>query len=393
MLPPEVTDKIIDYLHDDKKTLSSCARVARSWVPRSQVYLWRNITLDGSKNPTALSPDILHGSPGLGMLQHLKLAYLEEPLMEDIVLHLPSLPSLHTLVLITCYFPRRSHPATLSTSVRRLVVSRQAVQGMSSWHNFVTAFPSLQELALGEMVQILEWTPEPPPPMALSLQRLELVQSELDSAICSWLKYAVASVTTVRVSADIVMAVVCHEPHLLASNFLRTAERLEVEARCTYPREISASACLLSPEHCFGHTDDFEFTVQAPNTYLAMFMIRMSKTLRAVTVDAEMDDVFGYLCAPYQQRSRPLDLFAVVFHRGTQDTAGVGVGWTESAEMLGLLMSMQDTTKVGALVLRAAHPAAWDACLLEGAASMRGILPLRLEQQDEDGTVRQVHWK
>ncbi|KAJ3549837.1 hypothetical protein NM688_g5138 [Phlebia brevispora] len=44
-LPAEVTDHIIDFFHDDKKSLQSTSLVCRSWCPRSRFNLFRTITI------------------------------------------------------------------------------------------------------------------------------------------------------------------------------------------------------------------------------------------------------------------------------------------------------------------------------------------------------------
>lgn len=52
-LPAEIRDIIIDCLHDDKKTLSACSRVSKSWRTRSQYHIFRilTITVDGPPWP------------------------------------------------------------------------------------------------------------------------------------------------------------------------------------------------------------------------------------------------------------------------------------------------------------------------------------------------------
>ncbi|KAI0699478.1 hypothetical protein C8T65DRAFT_300095 [Cerioporus squamosus] len=43
-LPPELTDYILSFFWNDKKTLCTCARVCREWLPASRTYLFGNIT-------------------------------------------------------------------------------------------------------------------------------------------------------------------------------------------------------------------------------------------------------------------------------------------------------------------------------------------------------------
>ncbi len=235
MLPPELTDRIIDYLHDDKRALSKCGRVARSWVVRSRIYLWQKITLDGSYKSSAeqaLFLDFIRASPRVPVvwIQHLELALLESPLADDIISQLPSLPSLDTLVLTSCSFRLivpDGPPVTLSATVRKLVVSHLTFPNTSTWHSFVCAFPNLQTLVLGESTQILRRAPGFQPPTRLTLQRLELGFSEANAGICTWLNTAIASTTTVRLDKGI--AGIFTEFLELALDCLDAAEHLEFE--------------------------------------------------------------------------------------------------------------------------------------------------------------------
>jgi len=44
-LPPEITDRIIDFLCSDKTALSACSLVCKSWLPASRHYLFERLTL------------------------------------------------------------------------------------------------------------------------------------------------------------------------------------------------------------------------------------------------------------------------------------------------------------------------------------------------------------
>ena len=44
-LPPELTDRIIDFLHDEPKTLAACSLVARSWTIASRYHLFSMVVL------------------------------------------------------------------------------------------------------------------------------------------------------------------------------------------------------------------------------------------------------------------------------------------------------------------------------------------------------------
>lgn len=41
--PPEISDHIVDLLHDDPKTLKKCSLVSKSWVPRARQHLFHEV--------------------------------------------------------------------------------------------------------------------------------------------------------------------------------------------------------------------------------------------------------------------------------------------------------------------------------------------------------------
>jgi len=45
ILPPELTDNIIDHLHDDTATLHSCALVNSTWLPASRYHIFRRVSI------------------------------------------------------------------------------------------------------------------------------------------------------------------------------------------------------------------------------------------------------------------------------------------------------------------------------------------------------------
>ena len=42
-LPPEITDYIVDHLHDQPETLKECCLVSKSWIPRVRTHLFGEI--------------------------------------------------------------------------------------------------------------------------------------------------------------------------------------------------------------------------------------------------------------------------------------------------------------------------------------------------------------
>ncbi|PIL34447.1 hypothetical protein GSI_03223 [Ganoderma sinense ZZ0214-1] len=47
-LPLEITDMVVDFLHDDVKSLQACSLISRSWLPSSRFHLFRSCTIKDS---------------------------------------------------------------------------------------------------------------------------------------------------------------------------------------------------------------------------------------------------------------------------------------------------------------------------------------------------------
>jgi hypothetical protein len=45
-LPPEISDHIVDLLHDEPETLEQCCLVSNSWVPRTRKHLFREVRFE-----------------------------------------------------------------------------------------------------------------------------------------------------------------------------------------------------------------------------------------------------------------------------------------------------------------------------------------------------------
>ncbi|RPD55216.1 hypothetical protein L226DRAFT_470677, partial [Lentinus tigrinus ALCF2SS1-7] len=54
-LPAEVTDTILDYLHDDRATLRTCCLVARTWLPSCRYHLFSEVVVRSAEHPLSLA--------------------------------------------------------------------------------------------------------------------------------------------------------------------------------------------------------------------------------------------------------------------------------------------------------------------------------------------------
>ncbi|OCH94905.1 hypothetical protein OBBRIDRAFT_704440, partial [Obba rivulosa] len=63
--PPELTDRIVDFLHDDTESLKNCSLTCRSWTPASRYHIFRSVSLIFRSDWTNFER-LLRTSPHLG---------------------------------------------------------------------------------------------------------------------------------------------------------------------------------------------------------------------------------------------------------------------------------------------------------------------------------------
>jgi hypothetical protein len=63
-IPPELTDRVIDFLHNDWESLKSCCLTCKAWLPASRYHLWHRVVLrfTGNDDERAYA-DFLKSSP------------------------------------------------------------------------------------------------------------------------------------------------------------------------------------------------------------------------------------------------------------------------------------------------------------------------------------------
>lgn len=70
-LPPELVDRIIDFLHNEPKSLAACSRVARSWSATSRYHQFSSVKLISDKDWAKfdrlieISPTMIHTMRGI----------------------------------------------------------------------------------------------------------------------------------------------------------------------------------------------------------------------------------------------------------------------------------------------------------------------------------------
>ncbi|KDQ59761.1 hypothetical protein JAAARDRAFT_205736 [Jaapia argillacea MUCL 33604] len=100
-IPGEITDIIIDHLHNDHPTLRSCSLTCRDWVASSRSHLFRVITLERAGDARRLQ-QLMTTSPGLA--QYVRQLVISDPNVDSSwmaeILHLrPCFEQLEGLLL------------------------------------------------------------------------------------------------------------------------------------------------------------------------------------------------------------------------------------------------------------------------------------------------------
>ena len=63
-IPPELSDRVIDFLHDDWRSLKACSLTCKAWLPASRFHLWNRVVLRCSSDGTDYA-EFLKASPVL----------------------------------------------------------------------------------------------------------------------------------------------------------------------------------------------------------------------------------------------------------------------------------------------------------------------------------------
>ncbi|KAK0192092.1 hypothetical protein F5146DRAFT_1135834 [Armillaria mellea] len=160
-LPPEIVDTVIDYLHNDKAALESCALVCKSWSISSRYHLFdeHGVSVKPSNIHNFLS-DISHSHSILK--DHLRCLTLRTDFSlgpsqtfewRDVTVTLPHLPKLVSLRFHSqtqhIRFPYHVLPHILSPktlqNITHLEVNRTFIQAAEDIIFLMSLFPKLRE--------------------------------------------------------------------------------------------------------------------------------------------------------------------------------------------------------------------------------------------------------
>ncbi|KAH9944038.1 uncharacterized protein BXZ73DRAFT_40017 [Epithele typhae] len=184
-VPHELSDYIIDFLHDNPKALGACALTSPSWLFASRFHLFRALSLDGRARVRSLQR-LLHAAPDLGLyVRDLAVSKLSTDSLRKHLVPVPSaidhnvettfprvlalLPALRTLTIshtdMNCLGALDSLPLS---SVASLSLSFCQFSDFADVVDFVGRLPTLSALSLSG----LTWKDERRAPHAIPLPAL-----------------------------------------------------------------------------------------------------------------------------------------------------------------------------------------------------------------------------
>lgn len=136
-LPSELTDRILDFLHDDRRALASCALTCRGWLPTSRHHLFHTLRQIPIVDVEPLAR-LLEEDPSLGSyIEHLELGRPTISVIMAMLYGRP--PPLHLGIL---------EPSRMS-NLRKLIVCDVVVEAFLPFSRLLFTLPKLEELSIG----------------------------------------------------------------------------------------------------------------------------------------------------------------------------------------------------------------------------------------------------
>ncbi|GJE87620.1 F-box protein [Phanerochaete sordida] len=162
-LPNELSDYIVDFLHDDRQSLKSCSLTCRSWYPAARFHLYDRVYLSSPAAACTLQ-ELLHESPYVGQFtQHLVMAKVapqatpdphkdngQEPALRTWEPLFSALPNVHQLGISWLEIDIAFQSALLHNFVQTTELTLQYCRfpSFGGFASVLHSFPSLQQCTL-----------------------------------------------------------------------------------------------------------------------------------------------------------------------------------------------------------------------------------------------------
>jgi hypothetical protein len=185
-IPPELSDRVIDFLHDDWTALKACSLTCKAWLPTSRFHLWNRVVLRYPGDGTDYA-EFLKASPVItSCIVDLTIEFptdrsndtsreAEAEWMTDTLIPIFStLKILRQLMFLGAYFGEDAFLAKISSSLSTARVVQLSTCHFSKFSSFVElvwSCPSAENLRLDAISfdEVDAYTPRP-----LSVPRPEL---------------------------------------------------------------------------------------------------------------------------------------------------------------------------------------------------------------------------
>ncbi|KAI0727991.1 hypothetical protein C8Q72DRAFT_421062 [Fomitopsis betulina] len=296
-LPDELSDHIIDYLHNDYHALAACALTCRQWLPAARYHALGDITLYAST--CKAFAELLAASPALAAV--IRSVELSSIIDGSRVWEAVDLTFLHLLTSVTRLSLRRARPQgsvlkvlihTLP-NVRQLTIHRCWFATLHDLALLVSSFPYLKDLSL--LFRIADPTAAvtlPLSPLPAGLRSIVLGALEFDqqplNALISWLANSSSQTLTILSSHIVWRAWPTHD---LLENFASSLQQLELVVNT----EMSLSAL-------FGKGPGLSLS---DCSNLRTFTLHMSLAGMCVATNLDLPWIailLSQLCSPHLQR-------------------------------------------------------------------------------------------
>ncbi|OBZ79320.1 hypothetical protein A0H81_00964 [Grifola frondosa] len=199
VVPPELSDYIIDFLHNDSCTLRACSLTCRAWLPASRYHLLNKVALHNARLCSAFH-ELLKTTPNLGLyVRELNISQAVEPreivndivatssfvkLVSQIFTHMRWVTDLR-LCLIDM-LPATSFGILRHQSITDISLSYCRFLEFADFVDFFYAFPQLKCLTLGGVTWRHGRTPRRLSPTPV-LQKLVLGRDMDLATLVDWL--------------------------------------------------------------------------------------------------------------------------------------------------------------------------------------------------------------
>ena len=205
-LSPELTDHIIDFLHDDDEALQACALTHRTWLPASRFHLFNTITANGADGTrdrldplsrtrvlpyirtvkiVSIVPEgrISRLQDAIWLYQCIERALSESGSSSNPDDSMPHLPTVHCFLSGPCdvgqggIFPALS---AILDNVTHLKLSSTTLSRRNGFWPFVSSFPTLHSLEVTDLTYYHHGTVSELPPQP-GLKNIPLSKIRMDT--------------------------------------------------------------------------------------------------------------------------------------------------------------------------------------------------------------------